>query len=272
MATLVVGTAALGIAAGCRARRSPPAAALADGPPAPSCEAPRRELVPGLTFERARAQDLGCLALARIDPRRFRLVVHTAALDGGDRPVPSWAERFGLVAVINASMFREDHRSIGMLVSAAGENNAGDNARLGGFLFFDPVDPADAPVELTGRTCPGFDLAALRRRYRGVVQNYRMLECDGSPIPWADPKATTAAVLALDADGWVVLALSPSLLRMSDLTRVLAAPALRLRQAVYLEGGPEASLFIKAGREEIAEVGVGGVFWAIPNVIGFVPR
>jgi hypothetical protein len=259
------------------------AAAPPDGPPArTSCAAPRRELAPGLVVEKVAAGAAsGCVTLARIDPARYRMVVRTAAHDGGPRPVPQWAADFHLAAVTNSSMFQDDRRSIGMLATSDAVNNGGDNPKLGGFLFFDPVNDKDPPVLMTGRTCSGFDLAALRKRYRGVVQNYRMLECDGAAIPWADPKIFSAAVLAVDRDGWVVMAHSRAPLRMSDLARLLAAPSLRLTQALYLEGGPEASLYVKAGGAEVAEVGsfetgfhddTNRVFWDIPNVIGFEAR
>jgi hypothetical protein len=222
-----------------------------------------------------------CLTLARIDPTRFRLVIHTAARDGGERPAPRWADDFKLAAVVNASMFLAGGQSIGMLASADNVNNDRDNAKLGGFLFFDPVAKRDPPVHMTGRTCPGFDLAALRKRYRGVVQNYRMLECDGSPIAWADDKIYSAVALAVDKQGRVVVVHSRAPHKMSDFTRMVAAPGLGLVQALYLEGGPEASLVVRGGGREVAEVGSfetgfhdhsNKLFWDIPNVIGFVPR
>ena len=261
---------------------APPAAAIkatAPPPPAPCDE--KKELAPGVVVERATVADGTCLTLARIDPKRHRIVVRTAAADGGTRAAPRWAKDFGLVAVTNSSMFLPNGRSIGLLASAEGVNNGKDNAKLGGFLFFDPVDAKDAPVLMTGRTCPGFDLEALRKRYRGAVQNYRMLECDGSPIAWADEKTYSAVALAVDAEGRVVIIHSRAPHKMTDFTRLVATPALGIRQALYLEGGPEASLYVNAGGVEVGEVGSfetgfhdgsNRLFWDIPNVIGFVPR
>jgi len=76
---------------------------------------------------------------------------------------------------------------------------------------------------------------------------------------------------------------------MRDLSAMLAAPALRLAGALFVEGGPEASLLVHAGipgadaaAAAVSEVGsfetgfteddLNQAFWALPNVIGFAPR
>ncbi len=267
----------------CTGRASPPAApAKPDAAPAAAgCET-RKELAEGLTLERHALPDGDtCLTLVRIDPRRWRFELRTAAADGGARPAPRWSEEFDLTGVINTSMFADDERSIGLLRDARTVNNPRDNARLGGFLLFDPVDARDPPVAIAGRSCPGFDLAALQQRYRGIVQDYRMLDCDGKAIAWADEKTFSAAAIGLDREGRVVFIHSRTPFRMTRFNQIIAAPELGLAGAIYVEGGPEASLYVKAGGEEVREVGSfetgffdesNRTFWAIPNVLGFAPR
>ncbi len=251
----------------------PPAAAVA-APPCPG----RSELAPGLLAERVLlpSGDGGaCVTLVRIDLARYRLEVRTARADGGARPAPRWVADFGLAAVINTSMFGDDLRSIGMLRDARAVNSDRDNPKLGGFLAFDPVDPADPPAVISGRDCPGFDLAALRRRYRGLVQNYRLLDCQGAAIRWADPKIYSSAAIAVDRDGRMVFLHARAPMQMTALAGALAD--LDLAGALYVEGGPEASLV--AG--PVAEVGSfetgffdhsNRAFWDIPNVLAAAPR
>lgn len=243
-------------------------------PPCPG----RTDLAPGLVAERVLLpgrDDAACLTLVRIDLARHRLEVRTARSDGGARPAPRWAADFGLSAAMNTSMFGDDLRSIGVLRDARAVNSDRDNPKQGGFLAFDPVDPSAPPAVLVGRDCPGFDLAALRRRYRGLVQNYRLLDCDGRAIRWADPKIYSAAGIALDRDGRIVFLHARVPMDMTALSRVLAD--LDLTAALYAEGGPEASLV--AG--PVAEVGSFETgfwddsnqrFWDIPNVLGAAPR
>jgi hypothetical protein len=256
----------------------PPAdAAATDRAGAPPCPG-RGELAPGLVAERVLLpgrDDAACLTLVRIDLARHRLEVRTARADGGVRPAPGWAADFGLAAAMNTSMFGDDLRSIGLLRDARAINSDRDNPKQGGFLAFDPVDPSAPPAVLVGRGCPGFDLAALRRRYRGLVQDYRLLDCDGGVIRWADPKIYSAAGIALDRDGRIVFFHARVPMDMTALSRVLAD--LDLAGALYAEGGPEASLV--AG--PVAEVGSFETgffddsnrrFWDIPNVLGAAPR
>jgi hypothetical protein len=152
---------------------------------------------------------------------------------------------------------------------------------MGGFLAFDPLDASSPAALITGRGCPGFDLAALRRRYRGIVQSYRLLDCRSRPIRWADEKVYSAAGFALDAAGRIVFFHSRAPARMSELSRVLARPELGLRGALYAEGGPEASLYAAAAAARVEEIGSfetgfwdgsNRQFWDIPNVLGAAPR
>ena len=69
--------------------------------------------------------------------------------------------------------------------------------------------------------------------------------------------------------------------RMTDFAETLAAPEVGLRAALYVEGGPEASLFVRAGGRTFEEIGSfetdfqendeNPAFWPIPNVLGFGP-
>jgi Phosphodiester glycosidase len=264
-------------------RRPAQAEAPAARPPLtkPACPG-AIDLAPGLRAEKVRLPGRDeCLTLVRIDPARFELRVHTAAADGGARPAPRWAEEFGLVAVINTSMFGDGDRSIGILRSARSVDRDRDNPRLGGFFAFDPVAPSAAPVMMTGRNCPGFDLADVRRRYRGLIQNYRLLGCRGGAMRWSDPKIYSAAAVGLDRAGHVVFLHARAPMRMAEFSRFLASPELGLRGAMYVEGGPEASLFAAAGGARVEEMGSFETgfwdhsnrrFWPIPNVLGAAPR
>jgi len=251
-----------------------PATATGTAPPCPG----RTELAPGLVAERVRLPEpsgAACLTLVRIDLARYRLEVRTAQQDGGVRPAPGWAADFGLAAVMNTSMFGDDLRSVGLLYDARAVNRDRDNPKQGGFLAFDPVDPSAPPAVMTGRDCDGFDLAALRRSYRGLVQDYRLLDCAGGAIRWADPKIYSAAAIALDRDGRIVFLHARAPMTMSALSRALAE--LDLAAALFAEGGPEASLVAGAVRE-IGSFETGfwddsnRRFWDIPNVLGAAPR
>jgi hypothetical protein len=282
--------------AGCRCARSGPVAGgdagaiPSGGPSAPSLAlAAPRELAPGITVERvrgsfapaARAGD-GRITIVRIDPARYEPRLFTAARHGARRTAPAWAADFSLAAVTNASMYAPDGRSVSLMIDDEQAAQERDDARFGGLLGFGPRDGAPGAVTFAGRDCAGFDLGLLRRGYRSLLANYRLLDCAGAPIPWKDDKVYSAAAIGLDRRGWVVLMHTRTPYAMRDFATMIAAPELGVTAAHYVEGGPEASLYVHASGGEVREVGSyetsfredddNKAFWELPNVIGFVAR
>lgn len=264
-------------------------ATIAPPPPPPACDGTPVELSPGLTAERWAMADAPatptadrCIDLVRIDLARYRAEILTSARDGASRPATAWAADAGAAAIINLGMFKDDGLPVALAVDARGPLTGKDNRTFGGFLAFDPVDARDAPVVVAGRACADFDLAALRRRYRAVVQSYRLLECDGSAISWKDAKSYSAAAIGVDRVGRLVLIHVRAPYTMGALSAALAHPELGLRGAIFVEGGPEASLVVRGARGGLERVGSFETsfleadsnqrFWDLPNVIAVVPR
>jgi uncharacterized protein YigE (DUF2233 family) len=218
----------------------------------------------------------------RADLRHHALRIVTASRDGDARPAPRWLEDLALVAAVNAGMFHEGGTSVGLLVDGEHENQTRNNSKLGGYLAFGPRDRGAAPVVITGKGCPGFDLDALRAAYRSVTQSYRLLGCDGEAIGWADPKHYSAAGIGLDRDGRVVLIHARAPFLMRELSAALARPELRLRGALFVEGGPEATVAVDGAAAHLVLLGsyeTGFVeddgndrAWELPNLIGLAAR
>jgi len=218
-----------------------------------------------------------CITLVRIDPARFRARLLTQK-DGGPLPAPGWSEAARLTAVINATLFLDDGRGFGLMIADGRVINGNDNPKLGGFLALGPRRKGLAEVALFGRDCEGFELARVRADYATVVQSYRLLDCAGQPIGWQDAKSYSAAAVGVDRAGWLVLVHVRTPYRMAVLARELATAMPTLSGALFVEGGPEASLLVRAGGREIAEMGSfetdftenddNRLFWPLPNVLG----
>jgi len=237
----------------------------------------------GITVERIQAP---ASAYVRIAPEvtvvTIDLAVHSLELlteqeFGGSRTPEAWAREHGLTGAINASMHLPNGRSAGFMLDDDRVNNGQDNPAYGGFLAFDPRDPDHPPAVLAGRDCEGFELADLRRRYRSVLQGYRLLDCGGAAQSWADPKLYSAAAVALDREGRVVLIHTGRAWRMSEFANWLATDR-QLAGAIFVEGGPEAGLYVDLGADVIRAIGTyegiphASRFREIPNVLGFRPR
>ena len=258
-------------------------------PPPPSTLAP--EVVPptGITIDRVTASVAPggasrrhSITIARFDLTRFEPVLLTARAEGGARTLDRWVSERHLAAAINAAMYEPDGSASGLCVRRSVEESD-DDARFGGFYTLDPLAVGGAPFGMTGRDCAGFDIPTLRAAWGSIVATYRLLDCAGRPIAWIDPDRYSAAAIAMDRQGRLVLIHSRTPYRMSELAQMLAAPALDLTQAFFVEGGPEATLIIDAGDLHVREVGLrrdlpDGVeperdaLYELPNVLGLRPR
>jgi hypothetical protein len=270
---------------------APPASsAAADREPVPAtallpCPTELPSLGPGLAVERwpiaatPAAGGPACIDVVRADTSRFALRVLSAADEAGARNATGWRDAFHLAAVINAGMFHASGKPVGMIVTE-GTVRGRDNTKMSGYLAWDPVNATDPPVQLAGRDCPGFDLAALRTRYHSIVQSYRLLGCAGEALPWKDPKQYSAAAIGLDRSGRIVLLHARAAVTMAELSHALAGQD--LVGALFLEGGPEASLVARGPEGELARVGSyetnfvendsNQAFWNLPNVIALLLR
>jgi len=221
------------------------------------------------------------ITVVRVDPARYQFHVLSAKTLGlkGAPTAPQWVDGHGMVGAINASMFREDHlTSVGYLRDAKGTNNKAwsrDNA----VFLTQPRRPGLPPVRIVDRTCE--DAAGLARDYRVVAQNIRMIDCRGRNVWAPQPRKWSTACVGTDRQGRVLLIHARAPFATHDLVAALLGLPLGLERLMYVEGGPEASLYVKAadGRAAVSEVGsfetgffendANRIFWPLPNVIAF---
>jgi len=218
------------------------------------------------------------VTLVHADPSRFELVLLTAAAHGGARTADRWADDFDLVAVINASMYLPNERSTGLMIDGDHVNNPTVNPSFGGVLAFGPKQADLPPMRLVGLDCRGVDVDSLRAHYRTLVQNYRLLDCEGEPISWTDRKLYATAAVGVDDRGWVVFAHSGAPQQTASLARWLAREDWGVEAAHFVEGGSDASLLVAGGGQRIEVIGSyeGTVaprsFREVPNVLGLRRR
>jgi len=223
------------------------------------------------------------VTVVRIDParHRFRLLSSKLLKLDTNPTAREWVERQGVLGAINASMYQDDHRtSVAYMKGLDGVNHktwTRDNA----VFAADPDDDALPPVQIVDRTCPKPD--DYPQRYRILVQNIRMLDCAGKNTWAQQPRRWSTAAVGTDGDGRVLFIHCRSPYSTHDLIEILRDLPLGLTRLMYVEGGPEASLYVAVpGKEPIARVGSYETgfrelddnrdFWPIPNVIAFLPR
>lgn len=225
------------------------------------------------------------LSVLRIDPARYELELLSAA-ERGRNPMSlrDWCGTFQLAAAINASMYLEDGRkSTGCMRNFDHVNNPRINASFGAFLVFHPERPDLPAVQIVDREQE--DWEGLIGRYRTVVQNYRLITLGGGNAwsPPSDDRKFQAAAIGMDAEGRILFILSREPRSVHDFANRLLGLPLAIRNAMYVEGGRDAGLFIARFPPEMGGRGDLSLFEdrlgkdatpSVPNVIGIrkIPR
>lgn len=219
------------------------------------------------------------VTILRIDPSRYSLRLLSALEHGGNsRTTREWCEEFGLLAAINASMYRSDLRSTGYMRNYRHTNNPAFNPAFGAFMAFNPKDPAMPPVRMVDSRVEK-DWQSILDRYGSVLQNFRMIS-GGRKVKWPQQdKPHSTAAIGMDNAGHVLFILSRAPYTVHDFINILLALPIRIKDAMYVEGGDEASLSLRQNGKWVEWAGFSdlGLFSSqslagIPNVIGIVNR
>jgi uncharacterized protein YigE (DUF2233 family) len=220
------------------------------------------------------------ITVVKIDPRNYSLRLLTATENGKEKhTAKEWSENHGLLLAVNAGMFQEDGlTSVGYMKNFKHVNNSRLSS-ANSILAFNPVDGDVPEIQLIDRECQNFN--ELRQKYYSFVQSIRMISCDRQNV-WAQQNAkwSTLAV-GEDTDGNILFFYSKTPQSVHDLIEVLLSLPLSLKTAMYLEGGPQASLYLSTPKMTLERNGVwegleeNGPFQfslPIPNVLGVVKK
>jgi hypothetical protein len=218
------------------------------------------------------------IRILRIDPQEysFELINATWESPYKSQTAKQWSQKHGLIAAINASMYKQDHlTSVSYMKNGIHVNNVvltKDNS----ILAFNRTSYDVPQVKLIDRQCDGFH--RLKYRYDSMVQSIRMISCKGKNVWNRQKKKWSAAIIAQDNKGRILFIHVRSPYTMHDLINMLREMPLNIERAMYAEGGPEAQLYINSGKREYEFIGSfeTGFYekddnhhaWSVPNVIG----
>ncbi|MEN6439858.1 MAG: phosphodiester glycosidase family protein [Syntrophobacter sp.] len=220
------------------------------------------------------------ITVVKVDPKNYSFRLLCASELGREKfTAREWCERHQLLAAVNAGMFQEDgFTSVGYMRNF----NHVNNPRLGKantILAFNPVEDGMPEIQIIDRECR--DFSTLRPKYQSFVQSIRMISCDGQNV-WSQQNSrwSTLAV-GMDTNGYMLFIISRTPYTVHDFIEMLLALPLSLKSAMYLEGGPQASLYLSTPRMNLERNGVwegfeenSGFQFAlpIPNVIGIARK
>jgi len=215
--------------------------------------------------------------MLRIDPVRYEMVLMSAKQTGdGPHTAPEWARRGNLIALVNAGMYQADYATnLGFMQHYDFVNNPRLN-QDNTIAAFNPRTDDVPPFQIIDRTCQ--DWESLRAQYHSFTQSIRMVDCHRSNRWSRQAKKWSMVVLGEDAQGRALFIFTRSPFPVHDFIDLLLSLDIDLAKAMYLEGGPEASFYLKSGGRSVQRFGSyetgflesdeNDHYWPIPNVIG----
>jgi hypothetical protein len=222
------------------------------------------------------------IRVLRIDPQYFELKLLNASATESGRlsSAKEWCRDNRLVAAINASMFQTDYKTS---VSLMRTQNHVNNRRLSKdmtILAFDRKNPGVPLVKIIDRQCDDFE--NWKQRYGTLIQSIRMISCTGRNVWSHQPQKWSTASIGMDKQGWILFIHVRSPYSTHDLINILKMLPIDIDRAMYVEGGPQAQLYVRSGDQEHEFVGgystnnnktIENPFsWSIPNVVGIASK
>ena len=233
-------------------------------------------------FQAPEKSDFGdsLIRILRADTASFglRLLNASSKDQGKRRSVKDWVNQNGLVAAINASMYQKNMLSSVPHMKSRQHTNNTWVSKDKTILAFDPDEKLSPPVRIIDRDCEDFN--TLRKQYGTLVQSIRMISCHGENM-WAQQKRKwSIAAIGLDQQNRILFIHVRSPYTPHDLINMLLKLPIGLKQAMYVEGGADAQLYINTGKQEHQFIGSYSTgsrehdentyARPIPNVLGLV--
>lgn len=244
-------------------------------------------LAPGMDLKRLSARSSAGdaqITILRIDPELWDLqfVGLSSTGETSGHTARAWAEAHNLTAVINAGMFDTDGRThLGYLRYREQVSNSHANAYKS-VAAFDPHGSTLPRFHIYDLDSSGVTLEFILKDYGSAVQNLRLIKRPGASQWGQQAKKWSEAALGEDSNGRILFIFSRSPFSMHDLNQELLSAGIGLVAAQHLEGGPEAQLYVHAGKTELEMFGSyetsfreddsNSIPWPIPNVLGVRPR
>jgi hypothetical protein len=223
------------------------------------------------------------LTILRIDPKAFDFYLITATQYKTKKTVCEWADTFALNIVMNAGMYDLSNGLInkGFMKVNTHYNNRKLNPSYKAMIAMHPTDSSFSKMDILDLQCNSWE--SVNHKYHSYAQGMRMLDCSGKPLGWNKRnQSCSMLVAAKDAKGHLYYIFTRSPYTHNQMIRFMLDFPFSLTNAIYLEGGPETSLYVCIGETVLEKVGSyvsdtyptdkNEQFWRLPNVMGLKAR
>jgi len=224
--------------------------------------------------------------LIRIDPEKFIFRLLCATENGFQKKkIQEWCEPRNILAAVNAGMFHgynaiESHQGLtntGYTRNYKHLNNPALNSDKA-CICFNPKDSSMPAFQIADRSCQNFQ--ALMNSYNTVIQGIRLFDCNQNVVWQKDKKKWSMCVMLTDRKGLVYFAHCRSPYTVNSFCNQLKMLLPELKRGIYLEGGPESSLYLNTASQKWGLMGSYETgfweddsnqdLWPLANVVGIV--
>jgi hypothetical protein len=221
------------------------------------------------------------VTILKIDPQYFTFHLVTASrYDSLQRTVKEWCELEGLIAAINAGMYGGKSRisNVGYMKDFDHINNPNIKENYKAMAAFNSQDNTLPPFKIIDMV--NEDWGNYKEKYNSFTQSMRMIDNNRKPMLWKQKykMRSSMVVLATDKQGNVLFVFTRSPFTPNEFSDFLLKIPIQIQTAMYLEGGPESSLYVNNGEIIIEKIGSyvsrtfahdrNYEFRKMPNVIG----
>ena len=250
-------------------------------------ESPWRKVDEGLSVAefdspmKSNAQD-SRITIVRIDPKLYSFKLLCASEHGRTKMTArNWCEKFSLIAAVNAGMYQQDgFTNVGLMKTFNHVNNQRLNNVYKAVLAFNRLEPKIPEIQIIDLKCQDFEM--IGPKYQTLIQNIRMIGCHQENVWAKTDQLWGMAVFGIDKSGNALFIFTEAPYSGHDFANVLLSLPLSIFNALYLEGGFEANLFLSWNGVELERVGARetglqedsprAVPRPIPNVIGITKK
>lgn len=226
------------------------------------------------------------IKIIKIDPKEYNFELLSSGESDKERQKKAgeWSKKKNLIAVINAGMFQgfpNRDKSTGFMKDSSYINNGEiNNDGYNAMLALNPKSDSVPRAQIIDMKCDNWN--DLNDDYHSYLQGIRMIGCKKNNVWTQQPERWSIASIGFNGENKALLMFSRSPYSIHDFNEKILNSNLDIKKAMYLEGGPEASLYLNRNDYEISSMGSyetgfnednkNEKFWHIPNVIGVKKR
>ncbi|MCX7863250.1 MAG: phosphodiester glycosidase family protein [Bacteroidales bacterium] len=221
------------------------------------------------------------LTLIKIQPQFFDAEIYSAlVLDSTKRTIEQWAKDFKLNIVINAGMYSLVNTYYPVGYMKAKNNIVQPNLKenFWAMACFNTNHNKLPSFDIIDMTIEPYDSVYVY--YSSMVQSIRMIDAHGKQVIWKPKQLIYSSMIVIGEDNNqnMIIAFTRTPLSANQMSKLLLQLPLQMKTTMYLEGGPEACLYVETSDTVIKKNGsyvsvtfptdTNTRYWNLPNVIG----